>query len=70
MTMLIHTRGPFERAAVSSGNQDVVAKDAAKANLATIKRFCMRALPVLIAAAALSGIIALKAAIYFWRFHY
>jgi hypothetical protein len=52
------------------GNQGAVAKAAAKAHLATIKRFCMRALPVLIAAAALTGIIALKAAIYSWRFHY
>ena len=70
MTMLMHTRGSFERAADSSGNLDAVAKAAAKAHLATIKRFCMRALPFLVAAAALTGIVALKAAIYFWRFHY
>ncbi len=70
MTMLTHPRGPLDQAANSSGRLDTVGTAAAKAHLATIKRFCMRTLPVLIAAAALTGIIALKAAIYFWRFHY
>ena len=70
MTMLTHPRGPLDQAADSSGRLDTVGTAAAKAHLATIKRFCMRALPVLIAAGALTGIIALKAAIYFWRFHY
>jgi hypothetical protein len=39
------------------------------ARLAMIKRFCISALPVLAAVGALTAIIALKAAIYYWRFH-
>jgi hypothetical protein len=35
-----------------------------------IKRFFISALTVLAAGAALAAIIALKAAIYFWVFHY
>jgi hypothetical protein len=38
--------------------------------MATIKRFCLYGLGALVAGGALAGVIALKAAIYFWRFHY
>jgi hypothetical protein len=33
-----------------------------------IKRFCLRALTVLLAGGALGAVIGLKTAIYFWRF--
>jgi hypothetical protein len=70
MTMLMHTRGPFERAADSSDRQDAVATAAAKAHLAAIKRFCICALTVLAAGGVLAAIIALKATIYLSRFNY
>ena len=58
MTMLVHSRGPFERAPNSSERQDAAA---AEARLAMIKRFGMCALTLLQAGSALAGIIALKA---------
>jgi hypothetical protein len=70
MTMLTHSRGPFERSAYSSGRRDTAGAGAAEAHLAMIKRFCICALTILAAGGALAAIIALKAAIYYWRFHY
>jgi hypothetical protein len=35
-----------------------------------IRRFCIGALTVLAAGGALATIIALKAALFFWAFHY
>jgi hypothetical protein len=70
MTMLTHPRGPFERAADSSGRPDTVGAAAAKAHLATIKRFCICALTVLAAGGVLAAIIALKATIYLSRLNY
>ena len=61
MTMLMHTRGPFERAPNSSERQDAAGAGAAEARLAMIKRFGMYALTILLAGGALAGIIALKA---------
>jgi hypothetical protein len=61
MTMLMHTRGPFEGAPNSSERQDAVGADAAEARLAMIKRFGMCALTLLLAGSALTGIVALKA---------
>ena len=61
MTMLMHTRGPFERAPNSSERQDAAGADAADARLATIKRFGIYALTLLLAGGALTGIVALKA---------
>jgi hypothetical protein len=69
MTMLTHIGGPSNRARYSSARQVTASRGTAKAHLATIKRFCMGALMVLMAAGALTGVIALKAAIYYWRFH-
>jgi hypothetical protein len=59
MTMLMHTRGPFERAR-SSERQDATGADAAEARLAMIKRFGMCALTLLLAGGALTGIVALR----------
>jgi hypothetical protein len=66
--MLMHTRGPFERAHTSSARHDTVGAGAAKAHLATIKRFCLGALAILLATTALVAIMALKIAIYLPRF--
>jgi hypothetical protein len=70
MTILTHMGGPAKRTGYSTARQDAVGKGAAKAHLATIKHFCICALTVLMAAGALTAVIALKAAIYYWRFHY
>jgi hypothetical protein len=69
MTMLMHTRGPFQRAPSSMTRQNTIRVAAAAARLAVVKRFCIGALTVLAAGGALTAIIALKAAIYYWRFH-
>jgi hypothetical protein len=68
MTMLMHTRGPFERDPSSVVRHDTTREDAAKARLAVIKRVGISALWVLAATGALAAIIALKAAIYYYRF--
>jgi hypothetical protein len=70
MTMLMHTRGPFERARHSSPQRDRAAVRRRAAYLAMIKRFCRGALTVLAAGAALAAVIALKAALFFWVYHY
>jgi hypothetical protein len=70
MTMLMHTSGPFERARHSSPQRDRVAARPAAAYLAMIKRFCLAALTVLAAGTALAAVIALKAALFFWVYHY
>ena len=70
MAMLTHIGGSFKRATHQSGRQDAVGAGAAEAHLAMIKRFCIRAVTVLMAGAALAGIIALKATIYLSRFNY
>jgi hypothetical protein len=70
MTMLMHTRGPFEQAPSRITRQNSIkGAGAAAARRAMIKRFCVSALTVLAAAGALTAVIALKAAIYYWRFH-
>jgi hypothetical protein len=70
MTMLIHSRDPFEPARHSSQRRDRAAARPAVAYLAMIKRFCLGALTVLGAGAALAAVIALKAALFFWVYHY
>jgi hypothetical protein len=70
MTMLMHTRGPLERAPYSSHRRDTVAARPAAAHLAMIKRFCIGTLTVLVAGAAIAAIIALKAVLFFWVYHY
>jgi hypothetical protein len=70
MTMLMHARHPFERAPSSMERRNTIREGAAQAHRAMIKRFCIGALTVLAAGGAIAAIIALKAAIYFWVFHY
>lgn len=60
MTMLMHARGPFERAPHSSERQDAAGANAAGARLAMIKQFGMCALTLLLAGGALTGIVALR----------
>lgn len=69
MAMLIHTRGPFERAPASRMRRNTIGAGAAATRLATIKRFRIKAVVVLAAGGALTAVIALRAAICYWRLH-
>jgi hypothetical protein len=69
MTMLMHTRGPFERAPhSSSARRHLAGTGAAKAHLAAIGRFLAVALTLLASGMALAAIMALKIAVYLPRF--
>ena len=70
MTMLMHTRGPFDRTFHSSGKRAAAGAGAARAHLTTIKRFCVSALMIAAAGVALAAIMALKVIVYLPRFHY
>jgi hypothetical protein len=67
--MLMPMHGVFERDARSPANRRP-ARTVLKAKLAVIKRFCLCAAAVLLAGAALTAIMALKLAIYLFRFNY
>ena len=67
MTMLTNTRVAFERTAHSSAKREPAGPGTAVAHLARIKRFCMGALTLLAAGAALAAIMALKIAVYLPR---
>ena len=69
MAMLTHARGPFKPAPHSSGRRDT-SGTGADAHLAMIKRFCVFVLMILMGGGAVAGVIALRTAAYFWRFHY
>jgi hypothetical protein len=70
MTMLTDTRGLFNRPPDSSTRRDTAGVRPAAAHLVMIKRFCISALTVLAAGGAVAAIIALKAAMFSWVFHY
>jgi len=61
--MLTHTGGSLKPAGTAE-------TDAANAHLAMIKRFCISTLIVLAVGGTLAAIIALKAALFVWVFHY
>ena len=61
MTMLTQTRGPSKPAPYSTEKQNAAGAEAAEAHPGMLKRFCMLALTILLAGAALAGIIALRA---------
>jgi hypothetical protein len=61
MTMLTHTRGPSKRAPYSSERQNAAGAEAAEAHPGMLKKFSMHAVTILLAGAALAGIIALRA---------
>jgi hypothetical protein len=70
VTMLTHIRGPFERTLRTARSRNPVRANAA-AHLATIKRFCVGAITILVAGTAVAAIMALKIAIYLPRiFHH
>jgi hypothetical protein len=54
----------------SPNRQNIVRAGTARMHLATIKRSCRGALPILSMGALLVGLVALRTAIYFSRFHY
>lgn len=70
MTMLTHTRGPFERTPHSSGGRSPAEAGSAAAHLSMIKRFCVGAVTILAAGAAVAAIMALKIAIYLPHFNH
>lgn len=69
MTMLTPAHGQFERKIYSSGSGNRIEAGRARARLATIKRFCISALWVMLACVALTAIMALKVVVYLPRFH-
>jgi hypothetical protein len=69
MTMLTHPRRPLERAPYSAARRQALGPREADARLAKIGQFCMCAFTILLAVGALTGVIALKAAIYLSRLH-
>ena len=69
MAMVTHTGGPFGPAGSLSGGRGA-AGTGAYAHRAMIKRFCMRALTVLIVGGFVAGIIALKVAFVLSRLNY
>jgi hypothetical protein len=69
MTMLLHTHSPFERAPASIRSKNTIEASTAATRAAAMKRFFIGALTVFATASALTAVIALKAAIYYWRFH-
>jgi hypothetical protein len=70
MTMLTHMRGPFERARRPLEKRIDARAGSAAAHPATIKRFCLGAVTILVAGSAVAAIMALKIAIYLPRFHH
>jgi hypothetical protein len=65
MAMLTHD---IERPFHPSEAQQRIRPSAVRAHLAMVRRFCLYALTILLAGGALAAVIALKTAIYFWRF--
>jgi hypothetical protein len=60
----------FENSLHSSERQNAVRIGTAKMHLATAKQFCLGALVMLSAGGLFAGLIVLRTAIYFSRFHY
>ena len=70
MTMLMHTRGPPERAPQPSERREATGTGAARVHLATIKRCLIRMLAVLAGVGALAAITAIKVIVYLPRLHH
>ena len=69
MTMLTHTHAPFERSPYAPQQPDAET-DAAATRFAAVKRICLCTVAALLAGGAMTGIIALRTAIYLARFNY
>jgi uncharacterized protein (DUF2062 family) len=67
MSMLTHR---FEQPVHSSGKRHALGAALSKAHRTTIKRLWPCALATVLMGGVLAGIIALKTAVFFWRFHY
>jgi hypothetical protein len=70
MTMLTPIHDRFERAAYSSGSRNRIGTGRAGVRLATLKRFCISALGVVMAGVVLTAIMALKVIVYLPRLHH
>jgi hypothetical protein len=70
MTMLMHTGGSIKPVRRSPNGQDTAGTVAANAHLAMIKRFCISILTGLAVGGTLAAIVALKATLFVWVFHY
>jgi hypothetical protein len=70
MTMLTHTGGSLKPAHRSADGEDAAGTVPANALLAMIRRFGISALSVLAVGGTLAAIIALKATLFVWVFHY
>ena len=60
----------FEDSLHSTERQNAIRIGTAKMHLATAKQFCLGALPLLLTGGLLTGLVVLRTAIYFSRFHY
>jgi hypothetical protein len=69
MSMLANIRGRFESTPYSSGRHDTARADT-DVQLAMIKRLYRWAFAILLAGGGAVGLIALRTAIFVWRFHY
>jgi hypothetical protein len=69
MTMMTPAHGEFERTIYSSGSGNRIEAGGAGVRLATIKRFCISALWVVLACVVLTAIMALKVIVYLPHFH-
>ncbi|HEY0568069.1 MAG TPA: hypothetical protein VGD13_08065 [Xanthobacteraceae bacterium] len=67
MTLLTHSSGSFKPARLSPRGQATTGSSTANAHLAMIRRFSIGALA---AVGAIAAIIALKAALFVWIYHY
>jgi hypothetical protein len=67
MSMLVHR---FENSLPSSARRNSPTPALTAAHRATIKRVCLRLAAVLLMGGVLAALIALKTAIFFWRFQY
>jgi tetrahydromethanopterin S-methyltransferase subunit E len=70
MTMLMHTGSSFKPVRHSPDGQATAGTVAAHAHLAMIKRFCISTLTVLAVGGAVTAIVAFKAALSVWVYHY
>ena len=68
MTMLTPAHGPLHRARHPLETRSDLGAGNAAAHLATIKRFCLGALAILLGGIGVAAIMALKIAIYLPRF--
>lgn len=67
MTMLMHR---VQNSVPLTGEQDAPTRKLAAPRRAAIKRVCLRLAAELLAGGVLAALVALKTAMFFWRFQY